>query len=297
MQPKVLGISASPQRGVKVDTLVQEVLSATRLPHELVRLHALALRPCRACHACRTENVCPLDDDWNDLSHKIREAHALVIGGWAVAGMLDAATKILMERFWSLRHHQQLARGKVGAAVVVGANPELAGTLAEALLQFMRNNGMNPLGRVTAAGANPCLGCQDALGVRIQRGGYAVWVAGAGRRQHVQPHRAPAGRLEVRPDPRAAGRAQGPASAGPGRRRGLRSGRRGIHREGLTMTARRDRALVPDVSRLPPDPLTRNVKAQARALGAHLVGVAPMDRMEVAPPNSTHAGCSRKRRP
>jgi hypothetical protein len=27
----------------------------------------------------------------------------------------------------------------------------------------MRNNGINPLGRVTAAGANPCLGCPDSL--------------------------------------------------------------------------------------------------------------------------------------
>ena len=163
MEPRALGISASPQQGGKVDTLVQEVLSATRLPHELVRLHTLTLRPCKACNACRTANVCTLEDDWNDLSRKIREAQALVIGGWAFAGMLDAATKTLMERFWSLRHHQQLARGKVGAAVVVGANPELAGTLADALLQFMRHNGMNPLGRVTAAGANPCLGCEDAL--------------------------------------------------------------------------------------------------------------------------------------
>jgi multimeric flavodoxin WrbA len=163
MEPKVLGISASPWRGGKVDTLVQEILSATGLPHELVRLHALAIRPCRACNDCRAGNVCTLEDDWGDLSRKILEARALVIGGWAFSGMIDSSTKILMERFWSLRHHRQLARGKVGAAVVVGANPELAGTLADALLQFMRNNGMSALGRVTAGGANPCLGCEDAL--------------------------------------------------------------------------------------------------------------------------------------
>ena len=163
MHPKVLGVTASPQQGGKVDTLVQEVLTASRLPHELVRLHALTLRPCRACRACRTANVCSLDDDWDALSRKIQAAQALVIGGWTFGGMLDAATKLLLERFWSLRHHRQLARGKVGVAVGVGANPELAGTLADALLQFMRNNGMDPLGRVTAAGANPCLGCEDAL--------------------------------------------------------------------------------------------------------------------------------------
>jgi len=163
MTPKVLGISASPQQGGKVDSLVQEVLSATRLPQEMVRLHTLEIRPCKACSACRAENVCALEDDWGDLSRKILEAGALVLGGWAIAGMIDASTKCLMERFWSLRHHRQLTRGKVGVAVVVGANPELAGTLADALLQFMRNNGIIALGRVTAAGASPCLGCDDAL--------------------------------------------------------------------------------------------------------------------------------------
>jgi len=119
MKPKVLGISASPQKGGKVDTLVQEVLSASRLPHELVRLHALEIRPCKACNACRTDNVCTIEDDWKGLSDKILEARALVIGGWAFSGMIDASTKMLMERFWSLRHHRQLTRGKVGAAVVV----------------------------------------------------------------------------------------------------------------------------------------------------------------------------------
>jgi multimeric flavodoxin WrbA len=163
MTPHVLGISASPQVGGKVERLVEETLSATRLPHELVRLHALDLRPCKACNACRADNICTLEDDWGSLSEKICDASALVLGGWGFAGMIDASTKLVMERFWSLRHHRQLARGKVGAAVVVGANPDLAGTLADALLQFMRNNGMHALGRVTAAGANPCLGCADAL--------------------------------------------------------------------------------------------------------------------------------------
>jgi len=163
MKAKVLGISASPHKGGKVETLVAEILAASRLPHELVRLHELQIRPCRACNGCRTENVCVIQDDWNELSKKILDSGALVMGSWAFSGMVDAATKALMERFWAFRHHRQLTRGKVGAAVVVGNNPEMAGNLADALLQFMRNNGFNALGRVTAAGANPCLGCPDSL--------------------------------------------------------------------------------------------------------------------------------------
>ena len=163
MKAKMLGISASPQKGGKVETLVQEVLSASRLPHEMVRLHELTLRPCQACNGCRADNVCVIEDDWGSLRQKILDSGALVLGGWAFSGMIDSATKALMERFWSFRHHRQLTRGKVGAVVVVGNNPELSGNLADALLQFLRNNGINALGQVTAAGANPCLGCKDSL--------------------------------------------------------------------------------------------------------------------------------------
>ena len=163
MNTKILGISASPQKGGKVEKLMKEVMSASRLPSEMVRLHDITVGPCKACKGCRAENVCVVDDDWGQLQKKILESGALVLGSWAFAGMVDSATKALMERFWSFRHHRQLARGKMGAVVVAGANRDLAGKLSDALQQFMRNYGINALGHVTAAGANPCLGCEDSL--------------------------------------------------------------------------------------------------------------------------------------
>lgn len=41
---------------------------------------------------------------------------------------------------------------------------------------------------------------------------------------------------------------------------------------------------IQNTPRLSQDPLTRAVKEKARALGAHLVGIAPIERMEGAPP-------------
>lgn len=163
MDTAVLGISASPQKGGKVETLIQEILSATGLPSEMIRLHEIIVGPCTACNGCRKDNVCVLDDDWNMLSGKILNSAAVVIGGWAFSGMIDSATKALMERFWSFRHHHQLTRGRVGAVVIAGGNPELTADLKEKLLAFLKNNGMNALGGVTALGANPCLGCEDSL--------------------------------------------------------------------------------------------------------------------------------------
>ena len=63
MKAKILGISASPQKGGKVETLVQEILSAFRLPYEMVRLHELTIKPCKACNGCWSNNLCILDDD------------------------------------------------------------------------------------------------------------------------------------------------------------------------------------------------------------------------------------------
>ena len=48
---------------------------------------------------------------------------------------------------------------------------------------------------------------------------------------------------------------------------------------------RRKAAMETDIDRGSPEELTRAVKEKARNLGAHLVGIAPMERMENAPPD------------
>jgi len=163
MKPTLLGISGSPQKGGKVERLMAEMLKTSGLDHELVRLHDIRVGPCMACNGCRKDNLCVIDDDWNALAQQIIEAPVLVLGGWAFSGMIDSATKALMERFWSFRHRHLPTRGKIAAVVMVGNNPVLADELSEALLNFMRNYGIMGLGKVTAAGTNPCLGCEDSL--------------------------------------------------------------------------------------------------------------------------------------
>ena len=50
MKSKILGKSASPHKGGKVETLVQEVLSASRLPSKMVRFRDISVGPCKACN-------------------------------------------------------------------------------------------------------------------------------------------------------------------------------------------------------------------------------------------------------
>jgi hypothetical protein len=63
MKAKILGVSASPQRAGKVETLMREVLSSSRLPFELVRLHELRIKPCKACNRCRRDDSCVIPAD------------------------------------------------------------------------------------------------------------------------------------------------------------------------------------------------------------------------------------------
>jgi hypothetical protein len=70
MKSMILGISASPHKGGKVETLIQEVLSASGLSSEIVRLHDITIGPCKACNGCWTNNKCVLKDDWKTLRKK-----------------------------------------------------------------------------------------------------------------------------------------------------------------------------------------------------------------------------------
>ena len=58
MESMILGISASPQKEGKVETLLQEILTASRLRWEMGHLHELTVGPCKACGGCRSNNVC-----------------------------------------------------------------------------------------------------------------------------------------------------------------------------------------------------------------------------------------------
>ena len=75
MKSMILGISASPQKGGNVEKMVQEVLSASRLPSGLVRLHDISVGPCTAYNACSVNNKCVIKDDWKTLRTRMNTGH------------------------------------------------------------------------------------------------------------------------------------------------------------------------------------------------------------------------------
>ena len=165
---KVLGVSGSPIENSNTDRIVKTVLEATCLDTEFVKLSDFVFSPCLACLGCRNTNRCEVSDDGVVLAEKVKNADALVIGGFTPYSSLDSRTKAFMERLYPLRHKHGFLQGKPGVAVVTSAVPsEMQETMpalqmgVNAIKFFMIEEGMNYLGAVECLGNVPCIKCDN----------------------------------------------------------------------------------------------------------------------------------------
>ena len=162
MRIEVLGISGSPIKNSNTDRLVKAVLNATGLESEFVKLSTINVRPCLACKKCVPDNLCKVKDDFPELSEKIKKAKALIVGAYIPYGQIDGFTKALLERFWSLRHVNNLLRGKLCATVLTGLQPDVLDNVNQSLAAELRDyERMDLIGQLTVQGNLPCLTCGE----------------------------------------------------------------------------------------------------------------------------------------
>jgi hypothetical protein len=105
------------------------------------------------------DNVCKVKDDFPTLAEKVKAAQALVIGGYTPYGMLDAYTKAFLEHLWSMRHVQNLNRGKPVVTVITGLTPYGVDLASKMIAQEMRMERMEVVGQLKVNGNVPCLTC------------------------------------------------------------------------------------------------------------------------------------------
>ncbi|MFP3154982.1 NAD(P)H-dependent oxidoreductase [Lachnospiraceae bacterium ZAX-1] len=120
MSKNFIDISGSPVKNSNPDRLIKQVLAASGLESEFVKLSDIHVGPCCACKACARDNLCKVTDDFPLFAQKILESHAMVVGGYTPYGMLDAYTKALLERFWSMRHINSLNQDKIVIGGLIG---------------------------------------------------------------------------------------------------------------------------------------------------------------------------------
>lgn len=160
MSIDVLGISGSPIKNSNTDRLIKAVLDEAGLKSEFVKLSDINVRPCYACKKCVPDNVCKIKDDFPELAEKIKTSKALIIGAYSPYGQTDGFTKALLERFWSLRHVNNLLKGKVCATIMTCLVPEIMNQVNQSLAAELRDyEHMDLIGQLTVQGNLPCIFC------------------------------------------------------------------------------------------------------------------------------------------
>jgi multimeric flavodoxin WrbA len=162
MSIEVLGISGSPIENSNTDRLIQAIMDATELKCEFVKLSQINVRPCLACKKCVQDNICKVKDDFPELAKKIKKAGALIIGSYIPYKQIDGFTKALLERFWSLRHVNNLLRGKLCATVLTYLTLDAADHVNQSLAVELEDMERAELiGQVMVKGNLPCLTCGE----------------------------------------------------------------------------------------------------------------------------------------
>lgn len=161
MPSRILGISGSPIKNSNTDRLVQAVLNSSDLKSEFVKLSSLNVKPCMACLGCKKDNICKVKDDFPELAEKVRQADAVIVGGYSPYGSVDGFTKAFLERLFSLRHQNGLNRGKLAVVIASGIGRGAPG-LEEAGKQIehaLATEGMEILENLKITGNTECLVC------------------------------------------------------------------------------------------------------------------------------------------
>ena len=161
MPHKILGISGSPIKNSNTDRLVQAVLGSSGMESEFFKLSRLNVKPCIACLGCKTDNICKVKDDFPELAEKVRNADAIVVGGYSPYGSVDGFTKAFLERLFSLRHQNGLNRGKFAVVIASGIGrgaPGLEET-SQQIEHALTVEGMEILGNLKITGNTECLVC------------------------------------------------------------------------------------------------------------------------------------------
>ena len=112
----VVGVVASPRKGMNTDTLVDKVLEGAKsvgANTEKIYLNDLEIKPCQACAKYPAPKFCWYEDGMAKIYTAVENADVLVIGSPAYYDGVSAQLKLVVDRSNCLTKMITLADGKV----------------------------------------------------------------------------------------------------------------------------------------------------------------------------------------
>ncbi|MGV8906050.1 MAG: flavodoxin family protein [Acetobacterium sp.] len=156
---KILCISGSPIKNSNTDRMLKNIADRSGFDYDFIKLSDWLVRPCLACKACVTTNQCVQKDDFEKISKLISGAEAIIFGVYTPYGMIDAFSKVLLERLWSMRHINSLNSGKFAITVVTSVNKNTAEQINQQLMMEMVMEKFILLDQLVINGTVPCFTC------------------------------------------------------------------------------------------------------------------------------------------
>jgi multimeric flavodoxin WrbA len=155
----ILGISASGRKNRIVSQTVKAILESTGMEYEFITLAGKRISGCIGCTQCASDNVCKLQDDWNEIGEKMVKCEAIVFGAPNYYATINALGHACLERTFCFRHREAFSlKEKIGISVSTGKSEENH-PVHSVIKRFMLSNKMNVIGQVTAKGYSQCYTC------------------------------------------------------------------------------------------------------------------------------------------
>lgn len=157
----ILGISGSPRPNQVTADAVKYCLSQFDEETQYISLSGKKISGCIACLRCAKTNVCALQDDFTEISEKIKEADAIILGVPNYFGLPNAITHSMLERMFAYRHRSQfLIEDKpvilfsTGYAKDVETSPVI-----KTVSSMLQSNRVNILDKFLVDGFSQCYTC------------------------------------------------------------------------------------------------------------------------------------------
>ncbi|MDW7667965.1 MAG: flavodoxin family protein [Bacillota bacterium] len=156
----ILGISGSGRKNRIIHQTVKAIVEETGYEYELLSLAGKRINGCVGCTLCAADNICKLEDDWNEIGKKMSEADVIVFGAPNYYGTINALGHACLERTFSFRHQGVFTlQNKIGISVSTSRSMTAHDPVKELIQRFMKSNKMNILGHVTSEGYDQCYTC------------------------------------------------------------------------------------------------------------------------------------------
>ncbi|MCP4219590.1 MAG: flavodoxin family protein [bacterium] len=125
MEPKkVLLFLGSPRKNGNSTILAHKVAEGVKAAGgeaESFYLHGMDIAACKACNACRrtAESSCIIDDDMQEIYHKLPSADAFIIASPVYWFTVSAQVKLFMDRWFALGGENGYALKGIPAAAIL----------------------------------------------------------------------------------------------------------------------------------------------------------------------------------